>query len=43
MANNFLDTTEENADFNQYWYSTKTIAAMVGKRLMFCVMIKIIL
>ncbi len=29
--NNFLDNTEENADFNQYWYSSYTINKIVGK------------
>lgn len=29
MANNFLESTEENADHNQYWYSAKTIEKIV--------------
>lgn len=28
-ANRFLSKTEENADFNQYWYSNLTIDALV--------------
>jgi len=27
--NNFLASTSENGDFNQYWYSAKTIKAIV--------------
>ena len=30
-ANDFLSGTKENEDLNQYWYSNKTIAALVDE------------
>ena len=31
MANTFLEKTDENGDYNQYWYSAKTISDIVGE------------
>ena len=41
MANTFLEQTDENGDYNQYWYSAKTISNIVGLNfttfLMYCI------